>query len=352
MLDKLTDEQVKLMDIVRDEWLSLFFSGKEIDREAARDGIEWLYAFSGLKKPQIIFVDSPLGMQYVCNMVWNQVRSQVVRQVSNQVRNQVRDQVENQVRDQVGNQVRNQVESQVSNQVESQVRDKKLKYFELASYGNYSDFGWLSFYDFFYRIGVDLGTAKSDLKKFESLIKSGVYDMVQLDGLCVVSQLPKAVRRNAQNNMHSDKLPAIEFRDGYKLHYLNGVFFKEELWTEVVSGEMPFEKILAIEDVDQRTQAMRYADIDKFVTHANGELLDEYNKFTVEGEVVNYKLYKFPSGDIFTEDAYYCLFDCPSTRKKHMEGVEVSKTVPEAMAWAEEISEEDWKARIPLIHET
>lgn len=39
------------------------------------------------------------------------------------------------------------------------------------------------------------------------------------------------------------------------------------------------------------------------------------------------------------------------TNKKHMEGVEVSKTVPEAMAWAEETTEEDWKARIPLLHE-
>ena len=58
-----------------------------------------------------------------------------------------------------------------------------------------------------------------------------------------------------------------------------------------------------------------------FIKEAKGVLLDEYNKFDIEGNEVNYKLYKFPQGDIFREDAFYCYFDCPSTRKKHLEGV-------------------------------
>jgi hypothetical protein len=158
------------------------------------------------------------------------------------------------------------------------------------------------------------------------------------------------IRRNQRGQLHSDKLPAVQWGKSGQ-YYLNGVSFPKYLWKQVVSWEMPFEKILAIEDIDQRTQALRYGNVDKFIEHAKGELLDEYNKFTVTGEPVNYKLYTFPKGDIFTENAYYVLFDCPSTRKKHMEGFEVAKTVPEAMAWAEEITEEDWKSRIPLIHE-
>ena len=63
MLEKLTNEQEKLMAIVRDEWLNRFFSGHGIDKKKATRGIEWLYEFSGLKNPQIVFVDSPLAAQ-------------------------------------------------------------------------------------------------------------------------------------------------------------------------------------------------------------------------------------------------------------------------------------------------
>jgi len=42
---------------------------------------------------------------------------------------------------------------------------------------------------------------------------------------------------------------------------------------------------------------------------------------------------------------------CPSTKKEHLEGVEVAKTVSEAMAWREETTEDEWRLRIPLMFE-
>lgn len=84
---------------------------------------------------------------------------------------------------------------------------------------------------------------------------------------------------------------------------------------------MTYAERLAIVDVDQRTQAInpKFASIKSFIKTANGVLLDEVNKKDVNKKKVNYKLYKFPKGDIFQQDAYYCYFDCPSTRKKHLE---------------------------------
>ena len=126
MLEKLTKAQEKLMHQVREEWLSYFFSGQEIDKDKAQKGIEWLYEFSGLKKPQVIFVDSPLAVQIAVNMLQgkkrNQVENQVWGQVGNQVGSQVWDQVGSQVWDQVGGQVGSQVWDQVGGQVGSQVR--------------------------------------------------------------------------------------------------------------------------------------------------------------------------------------------------------------------------------------
>ena len=359
MLEKLTKAQEKLMHQVIEEWLSYFFSGQEIDKDKAQKGIEWLYEFSGLKKPQVIFVDSPLAVQIAVNMLQGKKRNQVWNQVRNQVRNQVWNQVGNQVWNQVGNQVGNQVWNQVWNQVRNQVRNQvenqKMEFFTFAYYGSSSDFGWISFYDFFDRIGIKL--TNENFYKFMELMRSGIYDMVQLDGLCIVASLPKIVRRNTQNFMHSDEFPAIEWRDGFKLHYLNGVFFPEDLWKQVVSKEMPFEDILKIEDIDQRTQAMRYGDPLKFFKHVGATEIDTYTKYTKENKAINYSLYKIPKGDIFRTDAYYMLYLCPSTDKTYMSGVPEFKTVAEAMAWKQSddfftVSAEEWKQMVPLIHES
>ena len=456
-LEKLTKKQEQHLETVKNEWLSLLSSGKEIDTVEATKGIKWLYKFSNLKEPIIIFLDSPfacqIGAEYavkllkklklmkngnqvrdqvgiqvrdkvwsqvgnkvwsqvgnkvcdqvrsqvliqvkdkvwsqvwsqvrnqvgnkVCDQVrsqvesqvWDQVESQVWSQVRNQVGNQVRDQVWDQVEsqvwdqvesqvwsqvwDQVGNQVRDQVWDQVGSQVESQVREKAIKFRDFSTYGNIWDYGWLSFYTAFEDLGIDLGESKKEFIQFRNLVKSGVFNMIQLNGLCIVSSLPKHVKRNTRNDLHCENGSAIEWRDGYKQHYLNGVFFPQEMYDKVINKDFQFSERMKIVDVDQRTQAInpKFCDIDAFIKEVKGELLDEVNKLDVQSNTINYKLYRFPKGTIFQEDAYYCYFDCPSTKKKHLEGVEVSKTVAEAMAWAEDISIEDWKLRVPLLHE-
>ena len=50
--------------------------------------------------------------------------------------------------------------------------------------------------------------------------------------------------------------------------------------------------------------------------------------------------------------ACYMVYDCPSTDKKYMSGVEPFKTVPEAMAWKFDCGVEDWLNLIPLISES
>jgi hypothetical protein len=249
-------------------------------------------------------------------------------------------------------QVWDQVMGQVWNQVRDQVGDQKLEYFDFSSYGNVSDYGWTAFYDFFDRIGINLDN--ENFFKFAELLKTGVYDIIQLDGLCIVVQLPKAVRRNNSGFMHSDKFPAIEWSDGYKLYYLNGVHFPEALFKEVTNEEhpIPFEKILAIVDVDQRTQAMRFGDVRKFLEHTKSEQLDKYEKMRPDGKIVHYELHRIPAGEIFRETAYYVIYDCPSTDRVYMSGVEKADNVPQAMAWKFQTTEDAWKRLIPLVTES
>jgi len=176
------------------------------------------------------------------------------------------------------------------------------------------------------------------------------WSCIYLDGVALVSRKP-TVRLNEQERLHHDKLSAVEFKDGYSIYTLNGVTFPEELFKKITSEDVTARDILSIGDIDQRTQAMRFMPPKEMVKELKGEALGEYQKLSQQGEVVAYTLYRFPKGEVFTEDAYYMLMDCPSTSKKHLEGVEVSKTVPQAMAWRHEITQKEWKAMVPLVDE-
>jgi len=303
-LEKLSPEQLILMQQVKEEWLARAFSGEVIDVDRAKAGIEWLYSFSKLKIPQIIFVESPLAIQYavqyikvfyevigkaqVSSQVWLQVRAQVgdqvraqvgdqVRaqvwlqvwdqvssqvwlqvwdQVSSQVGDQVSSQVGDQVRAQVWDQVRAQVSSQVGDQVRAQVGDQKLEWFTPAYYGNISDYGWIAFYDFFERIGLVKLSGFNDFKK---LIQSNIYEMVQLENLCVVCALPSNVQRDQMNRLHSAIGPAIEWKDGFKLWFLHGVPFSQEEFEKFASGETRAIDIIKHENQDKkRAMALAY----------------------------------------------------------------------------------------------
>ena len=184
----------------------------------------------------------------------------------------------------------------------------------------------------------------------------------------MVCDRPKEINRNEQGRLHNRKGKSIEYKDGWGLYHLNGVKFDEETYYKVTADYedkllpipvgwklSPKEKaafILAIEDVDQRTQAMAFLEPQKLIDALNGKIVDSYTKIASNGKEVKYILYTFPKGDIFTQNAFYAYFTCPSTDKEHLEGVIESKTVPEAMSWRDDTTEEEWKSRVPMVHET
>ena len=279
MKNELTINEFLKLDVVKNEWLDKFFKSSELDYKECINGIYWLYEFSKLEKPFILFFNSPYECQLAANyiklifknlnlsqvwsqvgsqvesQVWSQVESQVGLQVGSQVRLQVRSQVESQVWSQVRSQVwsqvwsqvesqvwsqvrlqvRSQVESQVESQVglqvgspvRSQVGSQLLEYFSFSSCGNIYDFGWISFYSYFQKIGIKL--KNSAFNKFKDLLNSGIYDSIQLNGFCIVSKKPSLISRNLRNQLHSETSYAIEFGDNYKLCYWNGVCVSEKL---------------------------------------------------------------------------------------------------------------------------
>jgi hypothetical protein len=313
-LEQLNDLQLQHMEKVKQFWLNYIFSCRNgIDRNKAISGIEWLYKLAGYEKPIIVFLDSPMACQYGVNFlkiilkgnaegiknlaqVRAQVRAQVWAQVGAQVRAQVRaqvgaqvgdqvgaqvwdqvwaqvraqvraqvwDQVGAQVGDQVGAQVRAQVRAQVGDQVRAQVWDQvgaqvgdheKLSYESFSSYANIGDLGWISFYDFFTQIGV---INHKDFNELKELMLSGIYDMIQLNGFCIVSELPKKILRNNLNRLHSLEESAIDFKDGYSQHYINGVFVTPELFDALLNKRYTLENFIAEKNEETKAACLFY----------------------------------------------------------------------------------------------
>ncbi len=288
----------------------------------------------------------------VKNQDWDQVRNQVWDQVEDQVKNQVRDQVEDQVEDQVGDQVWDQVGYQVwdqvgdhvGNHVLGQVKDQvgDIKHYYFSSYLNYSDYGWLSSYDFF---NSELQCFNEKLKeKLEMIIdyiNAGVFMSIQLRGLCIVCPFPTYIKRNNNNDLHCEDGHCLEFEDGYKMYCLDGIRFdrkgQEELYWKIVKHKLTLPEILAIEDIDQRAIALKYCNaksiIDDLEKSGQAELIDEATKqasylehdsvefingiaqidFTVEKpkeikKLLSYKLYKVIIPNIFDEPEYMLVY--------------------------------------------
>ena len=167
--------------------------------------------------------------------------------------------------------------------------------------------------------------------------------------------MPKC--RWSNNFLHSDEFYAIEFKDNTGINFLNGVRFDNELWTKVVNNNLSLKEVMAIKDIDQRTQAMKYVNVEGLIKEFKGEVLSIYHKLSIDGKDVNYKLVKIPAHkDLFDIDSYHAVYNCPSTQKIYMSGIEPSLgakgDIMECMAWKHNMTVEDWKGLIPLSTES
>jgi len=211
--------------------------------------------------------------------------------------------------------------------------------------------GWrgVAYTDFFInKCGLELEKDIMERAEANKKISESVSYIWANSDFVIVCERPKEINRNNDGALHNPRGMSISWSDGWGLYHLNGVRFDEELFLKVTSGTMPFSDILSIPDIDQRVQAMKYGDVWEFVKHAKGELLDTHSKFGKDGREVKYWLYTFPAGEIFTEQAYYMIYEDSMTPKEktHMQGVVKTNTVAEAMAWKQHITPELWTSLV------
>lgn len=297
----------------------------------------------------------------VHDSVWNSVRNSVGGSVWDSVRDSVRDSVLASVRNSVWNSVGRAVRTSVWNSagapvrtsvrtfvrdsegvpvrgsVKTNLQSQRLEAFDFAVYGSITDFGWVAWCDYFQRIGISLGKAEKDFNAFKNLLVSGLYDMIQLKGVCIVCEMPREIHRDSATRLHSTGGPSIRWADGFELYHLWGVSFEKELHAKVTSRAISAKDVLKIENMEQRMAALKSLGAESVIDALESNLIATSDRgnalYAVKG---------------IGEQMNYCLkYKCPSTSREYVSFVppEVGKAndPDAAMAWKFSITKEQYK---------
>ena len=328
-IKKLTKKQKAMLPIWRDKWIAIGLKTGETDWDTFDTYMPICYEKAGLKYPKkVIRVASPLVGALAASIAASITDGKDKRTAVDTA-------VATAVATVVGTAVNTVVGTAVDTVAYTGVGNAKLIEWHNWLGGQFWVGGWWygPAYISFFREVCKLKLSKDIEERadaYQKICESVNYIWPNKNFVMVCAR-PIKINRNAQGRLHSDTEKAIEYPDGWGLYLLNGVLFPEDLWQKVVSKTMPFEEILAIRDIDQRTQAMRYGDIQKFFEHTKSELLEK-------SEITKNELWRVPqSAGIFTQDAYFLRYWCSSTNREYMSGVdpEIGKKndSDEAMSW-------------------
>lgn len=330
MITELTPEQEELMFQVRDEWLDKIFSPAKrlkLNKELATKQINWLYEFSGLSKPkEIVFFNSYSGFlnvgasvganvwANVGDSVRASVGANVGASVGANVGDRVRANVWDSVRANVGANVWDNVWANVGANVRANVRAN------VAHYGNIGDYVWVSYCQFFERIGLLQEKQFDSFREFVSLLDSGVYEMMQFKNICFVCPMPVKIERNNSGRLSSLSGHAIEWEDGWGQNYINGIFFGEEDYNKLVKdGEIQLEGFKGIKNQEQRMAILSVIGGDGLAKLLNAtliktewkEIMTLNDKLGIIKKDIPFELYRSKGyGD-------FVIYECPSTGRRY-----------------------------------
>ena len=197
MISKLTQEQESKVPEYLNYWLSVGLRTELIDRERAKESIDFLYTkILKMDKPkQYLFLDSPMACQIFLNG-------------SNQL--------ENQLRNQLGNQLGNQ-----KMQITYETRTNWTQYY----YWHYS-----------FVLNELFPEKKKGFSLFlEYLEHSKHYHHIYLSpDVAVFSDFPKTIAVNSKGELDNAQGKALEYRDGYGFYASNGITVRSSLELELL----------------------------------------------------------------------------------------------------------------------
>ena len=314
MLEKLTKEQEKIMIQTRDEWVNLFFDNvknqKGIDKKMFEDGIEWLYTDLLHKpKPKVVYCDSWLSCLLTIAILKDE---KLNKSIKDKLGASVWDSVWASVRDSVWDSVRASVWAYVGASV--------LNIFNsYSSYIDLSNYGWVSFYDFFEKINI---VDDFNFKQYKKILKSGVFNAYEFENYVFAIQPPIYVERNSQGRLHSTSTAAVKFRDGSSYYFINGRPIPE--WVVEKKDSIIKDQFLQEKNSDIKGAIYEVLGSEGIINLLGAEITDSKTIHHANGDVETVELLKtkdtFPELD--DDPLAWVKMTCPSTGTNYLIGVE------------------------------
>jgi hypothetical protein len=293
-LKDLTPEQNALLEVYRENWLNKIFKYElfnSMTQEATEIAAKKLYKFCGFEEPKVLLLDSPMACQETLHKLKHGDNAANV----------------------------------------------PIAFEPFGSYVNYTDFGWVAFYDFFINECGVLLEFKDQIEMMKEFLNNG-FTQIQMDEYCLVSKYPNFISRDADKNLHNIERSAISFVDGYEQHYFRGIYMTSELFDKLINKQYTFEEFT--QETNEETKSLVLAfyeekfggeflfrflsehlkEIDTYVDKKDPKFLEK----TTGG--MNIGVYTLFKGSVNGINIAYVRCFCPSTDRMFFLGVHPSFT--------------------------
>lgn len=183
VIDKLTPEQEALIPVVREEWIKIGLCTDPADREMAEKGVDLAYKAANLEPPaRKIWAQSPFDGAKIVALLENPELK--------------------------GDELKKAISARLND----------------CCWGQH-DAGWLSFYDFFKRIGVE---GLDQLEGLWMIAKSAGW-WWPFEELAVITERPVELHLDDRNRLHSTTGMALRYPDGWGFYVVHGVRVPEKI---------------------------------------------------------------------------------------------------------------------------
>lgn len=253
-VNELTEEQRVLMSEIKQEYMDLaLHSGKYPEESDIKLGIYKLYKLAVpdvFNRPTIYVFDSYTKMQETYNQhlkeriignqkneaimdeIWDsQWDNPVLKILYKEISSDLNRDMFNKIAWDIGNIVSIDVNDEIILSVAEDLKKRGLQPIDhFIGLGNWS--GWLAYHDFIFRSGLvkdkikDYKKEISEFEDFRDLLRKGIWTIVFFKHAVYICALPTKIHLNEKGELHHDKEPAVQWRDGTGQWFNNGQFIK------------------------------------------------------------------------------------------------------------------------------
>jgi hypothetical protein len=213
--------------------------------------------------------------------------------------------------------VRDSVRSSVGNSV------LQSTFVEYSNYNGWSNFGWVSFYDFFERINI---LDDYNFRKYKKLIKSNCFNAYEYENYIFAIQPPVTIERNDAGRLHCSKKAAIEFKDGTSYYFINGRSIPEKIFLQAES--LTKEQFLSENNSDYKGAWYEILGQQKMMYLLGAKEINTSRIVHKNGDIETVTLFKTENtfSEIDNQPFAWVKMICPSTGTQYLQGVEPHHT--------------------------